>query len=217
MPAFTSASNVRAYAGIDAIDAQNDRWNEGPLASNIRAASQFLERRTGRQFELQLATTKTFTSNGEAYIALPGLRSASPTVTLAGSSLTVGTDAHLLADDQQSGVYTGLQFRPFGHRADYRSWPDWFDTNKDRRWYPGFTSDANDLVITGDWGYVDYPPELVHATNVLAAWYTRRSDSLLGGVQQSLDGAVIDMSQLPVEVKLFIEGWRIGNSVVSSG
>lgn len=216
MPAFTSASNVRAYAGIDAIDAQNDRWNEGPLASNIRAASQFLERRTGRQFELQLATTKTFTTNGGAYVALPGLRSAS-SVVLASSALTLGTDAHLIPDDQQTGVYTGIQFRPFGRGADYRSYPDWFDTNKDQRWFYGFTSDPNDLAITGDWGYVNYPEELVHATNVLAAWFTRRPDSLLGGAQQSPDGTVIDMSQLPVEVKLFIEGWRLGSLVVSGG
>jgi hypothetical protein len=77
MPAFTNASNVRAYAGVMAIDAQDDRWNAPMLSSNILAASAFLERRTGRQFELQLNATKRFTTNGDAFVALPGLRSAS--------------------------------------------------------------------------------------------------------------------------------------------
>lgn len=216
MPLFTNASNVRAYAGIDAINAQDDRWNEGPLASNIRAASQFLERRTGRQFELQLATTKTFTTNGEAYIALPGL-AASSSITLASTTLTLNETAWLIPDSQQTGLFTGLQFRPFNARAGYRSFPDWFDTNKDQRWYPGFGSDPNDLVITGDWGFASLPDELIHATNVLAAWYTRRPDSLLGGVQSTADGTIIDMGALPVEVKLFIENWSIGNAVVSVG
>jgi hypothetical protein len=216
MPAFTNASNVRAYAGIDAINAQNDRWNEGPLGSNIRAASAFLQKRTGRQFELQLATTKTFTTNGEAFISLPGLRSSSAVV-LSDTTLTLDTDAHLIPDTQQTGLYIGLQFRPFGRSGSYRSWPNWFDTNLDRRWYPGFTSDANDLAITGDWGFINYPEELIHATNVLAAWFTRRPDSLLGGVSVTAQGTEVDMGALPVEVRLFIEEWKIGNAVVGVG
>ncbi len=215
MPAFTNASNVRAYAGIMAINAQDDRWNAGPLGSNIRAASSFLEKRTGRQFELQTATTKTFTTNGEAYISLPGLLNLTST-TLAGTSLTVGSDAFLIPDTQQSGVYIGMQFRPFGRGSDYRGYPNWFDTNLDRRWYPGFTSDPNDLAITGDWGFVSYPEELVHVTNVLAAWYTRRPDSLLGGVSVTAGGTEVDMGALPVEVRLFIDEWKIGNSLVSA-
>jgi hypothetical protein len=217
MPAFTNASNVRAYAGIDAINAQQDRWNEGSLGSNIRAASAFLQKRTGRQFELQLATTKTFTTNGEAFMALPGMRNNSPTITLAGSALTVGTDAYLIPDTQQTGLYIGVQFRPFGRGSDYRSWPTWFDTNLDRRWYPGFTSDPNDLSVRDDWGFINYPEELIHATNVLSAWFTRRPDSLLGGVSVTQAGTEVDMGALPVEVRLFIEEWKIGNAVVAVG
>jgi hypothetical protein len=216
MPAFTNASNVRLYAGVDAIDANNDRWNEGQLGSNIRAASAFLERRTGRQFELQTAATKKFTTNGEAFVALPGLRTAT-SITLADSALTIDDTAHLVPDSQQTGLYIGVQFRPFGRRADYRSWPTWFDTNLDRRWYPGFTSDPNDLVIVGDWGFVDYPDELVHVTNVLAAWYARRPDALLGGVSVTTNGTEIDLGALPIEVRLFIDAWKIGDSVVSVG
>jgi len=215
MPAFTNASNVRAYAGVMAINAQDDRWNAGPLGSNIRAASAFLEKRTGRQFELQLATTKTFTTNGEAFISLPGLRSAS-SATRNASTITADTDYWLIPDNQQTGVYIGMQFRPFGHAADYRSRADWFDRNLDR--YRGLVgSEPNDLTITGDWGYVDYPEELVHVTNVLAAWFTRRPDSLLGGVSVTAGGTEVDMGALPAEVRLFIDGWKIGNQIVGVG
>ena len=213
MPAFVNASNVRAYAHIDGI---SEPWSEANLGSNIRAASAFLQKRTGRQFEVQLNTTKKFTTNGEAFIAIPDLQSAT-SITLAGSTMTLDTDAWLVPDAQQSGVYTGLQFRPFGHAADYRSWPDWFDTNKDRRWYRGFTSDPNDLVIVGDWGHDPLPDELVSVTNVLAAWITRRPDSLLGGVSVTAGGTEIDMGALPVEVRLFIDAWKIGNSIVAVG
>ncbi len=217
MPAFTNASNVRMYAGIDAIDAQDDRWNEGSLGSNIRAASAFLQKRTGRQFEVQLATTKKFTTNGEAFIVLPGARGNSPTIVLSGTTMTLDTDAWLIPDTQQTGLYIGLQFRPFGRGGSYRSWPNWFDTNLDRRWYPGYTSDPNDLSITDDWGPTSPPEELVHVTNVLAAWFTRRPDSLLGGVSVTPGGTEIDMGALPVEVRLFIEEWKIGNQVVGVG
>ena len=213
MPAFVNASNVRAYAGIDGITAP---WTEHNLGSNIRAASAFLQKRTGRQFELQLATTKKFTTNGEAYINLPDLRTAT-TVNLNDSAQTLDTDFHLIPDHQQTGVSIGIQFRPFGRRADYRSFSNWFDTNLDRRWYEGFTSDANDLVITGDWGHSPLPEELMHATKVLAAWYTRRPDALLGGVVLTAQGTEQDQSMIPVEVLKFIEDWKLSAQVVGVG
>lgn len=210
---FVNASNVRAYAGIDGITSP---WDEHNLSSNIRAASAFLQKRTGRQFELQLATTKKFTTNGEAFVALPGLRTAT-SVTLASSALEADNTFHLIPDHQQTGVYIGIQFRPFGRGADYRSWPDWFDTNKDRRYGHWFTSDPNDLVIVGDWGYASIPEEVMHATKVLAAWFTRRPDSLLGGVSVTAGGTEVDLGAIPAEVKLFIEEWKIGRAVASVG
>lgn len=216
MPAFVNASNVRAYAGVMAIDATDDRWNEAQLGSNIRAASAFLQRRTGRQFEVQLGVTKKFTTNGSSFLSIPDLSSAT-SVTLAGTTLTRDETFWLVPDAQQSGVSIGIQFRPFGHRADYRSWPNWFDTNLDRRWYPGYGSDPNDLSITGDWGHDPLPDELLHATAVMAAWITRRPDALLGGVSVTAAGTEIDLGAIPVEVRAFIEAWKVGDSVVSVG
>lgn len=207
--AFVNASNVRAYAGVDSI---NVPWTEANLGSNIRAASQFLEKRTGRQFTPQLATTKKFTTNGEAFVAIPDLRTAS-SVVLASSTMTADTDYWLIPDAQQTGVYVGIQFRPFGSRGGYRSYPNWFDTNLDRRWHLGYGSDPNDLVITGNWGHDPYPEELLHATKALAAWFTRRPDALLGGVSVTSNGTEIDLSAIPIEVRAFIEGWKVGGLV----
>lgn len=215
MPAFVNASNVRAYAGIDAIDAQEDRWNEGSLGSNIRAASAFLQRRTGRQFEVQLGATKKFTTNGQSYLSIPDLTTVT-SVTLAGTTLTADETYWLTPDTQQTGVSIGIQFRPFGHRADYRSFPNWFDTNLDRRWYPGFGSDPNDLVIVGDWGHDPLPDELLHATKALALWLTKRPDASLSNTIQTPEGNVLDLSALPVEVLTFIETWKVGEMVVGT-
>ena len=212
MPAFVNASNVRAYAGIDGI---NEPWSEANLGSNIRAASAFLQKRTGRQFELQLATTKVFTTNGEAYINIPDLRSQSA-VSLSDSSQTLDTDFHLIPDHHQTGVYIGIQFRGFGRSLDYRSRSDWFDRNLDRyRWLVG--SEPNDLTITGDWGHSPLPDELMHATKVLAAWYTRRPDALLGGVSVTAGGTEVDLGALPAEVRQFIEDWKLSAQVVGVG
>ena len=217
MPAFVNASNVRAYAGVMAINAQDDRWNEAQLGSNIRAASAFLQRRTGRQFEVELGVTKKFTTNGASYLSIPDLQTVT-SVTLSGTTLTADESFWLIPDHNQSGVAIGVQFRPFGRGGDYRSFPDWFDTNKDSRLWPGNWggSDPNDLSITGDWGHDPLPDELLHATAVLAAWMTRRPDALLGGVSVTAQGTEIDLGSIPVEVRAFIEAWKAGESVVST-
>jgi hypothetical protein len=209
MPAFVSASNVRSFAAISSI---NDPWSEANLGSNIATASAFLQRATGRQFEAQTGVTKKFTTNGASYISIPDLRSQS-SVTLAGSSRTIDTDLWLIPDRMQSGVYIGVQLRPFGTPWDYRSYSDWFDTNKDTRGY--FQSDPNDLVITGDWGHDPLPDELLHATKALALWYTKRPDASLSNTIQTPEGNIFDLSSLPAEVQSFIANWKIGSSVES--
>lgn len=209
MPAFVIASNVRTYAGIDSI---NHPWSEANLGSNILAASAFLQRATGRQFEAQTGVTKKFTTNGGSYLTLPDLRTAT-TVTLSGSTLTADSDYYLIPDHLQTGVYIGIQFRPFGGRGGYRSFPDWFDTNKDAWWWPRYTSDPNDLSIAGDWGHSPLPDELLHATKALALWYTKRPDASLSNTLQTPEGNVLDLSNLPGEVAEFIRTWRIGTMV----
>lgn len=213
MPAFVNASNVRSFAGLESTI--TGQWSEANLSSNILAASSFLQRATGRQFEAQTGVTKKFTTNGGAYLSLPDLRSAT-SVVLAGSTLTADSDYYLIPDRLQTGVSIGIQFRPFGGRGGYRSFPDWFDTNKDAWWWPRFTSDPNDLSITGDWGHSPLPDELLHATKALAMWFTKRPDASLTNTIQTPEGNVLDLSGLPVEVTEFIRNWKIGELVVGT-
>jgi hypothetical protein len=207
MPAFVSASNVRSFAAINSI---NDPWSEANLNSNIQAASAFLQRATGRQFEAQTGVTKKFTTNGASYISIPDLRTQS-SVTLAGSSRTIDSDLWLIPDRMQSGVYIGVQLRPFGDPTNYRSYSDWFDTNKDTRYW--FQSDPNDLVITGDWGHDPLPAELLYATKALAAFMTKNPDALLSGFVSTPEGNIIVVADMPRVVNSFIEQWKIGSSV----
>ena len=216
-PAFISASALRAYLELNTVSSSS-KYDDSTLGSNIRAASGFLQRRTGRQFADQTAT-KLFTTQGRASITIPGLRTAS-SVDLQGTALTADSTYWLLPDSQNTGVYTGIQVRAFGSRS-YLSNPEWFDRNLDRQWerYGAGYSLPNDLSITGTWGYTDanLPESLLHATKVLAAWYTLRPDSVLANVSVTAEGTVRDYSNLPPEILAFIHDWKLSDGAVVVG
>lgn len=213
---IVTAQSVRDYMDLN-TPGSSSKYSDGTLGSNIRAAQGFLERKTGRVFE-DTSATKRFTTNGQAYIVLPGLRSVSGSVQLQGTTLDVDSTYHLIPDAQQTGVYTGIQFRAFGTGTAAGWWfsnPQWFDRNLDHPHYPGnrgysMTSLPNDLVIDGAWGWTDagMPESVRHAVKVLAAWYTKRPDALLAGGLATPGGDIVDMSQVPVEVQLFVADWR---------
>jgi hypothetical protein len=219
MVAFIAASDVRDYLQQPST---TGRFSDAQIGSNIRAASAYLQRKTGRQFEAQDNTSKTFTTLGRAIINIPELR-AVDTFSKAGSAQT--TDQYdLLPDRHTSGVYTGVQFRvPYGGGMSYKSDPMWFDRNLDRPNYAGgaawgYSSEPNDLVIVGDWGYnpqipgtaPTMPDEILHAVKVLASFYTLRPQSVLAGAQVTPEGALLTYRELPVEVRLFLEEWTLG-------
>ncbi|MEO8549314.1 MAG: hypothetical protein ABI678_05060, partial [Kofleriaceae bacterium] len=59
-------------------------------------------------------------------------------------------------------------------------------------------------------------PEAVrHAVKVLAAYYTKRPDAILSGAITTPDGNFVNLSALPVEVRSFIEDWRVGSMLQS--
>lgn len=214
MATFITAQQVRDYLNITATTGQ---FSTAIIGSNINAASGFLERRTGRQFTWQGSNvTKTFTTHGLPYKAIPDLIVAS-TITLQDVELTDGETCWLIPDRQNTGVFTGIQVRPYGF-YDYRSNPQWFDRNLDSWLWPyyGRGDLPNDLKITGQWGHVTYPAELLHATMVLAAYYTKRPDAVLSGGIQTPEGGIFDLSRLPVEVGQFIEDWLIGEVIFGS-
>jgi hypothetical protein len=221
-----SVAAVREYMELN-TPASSSKYSDETIGSNVRAAQGFLERKTGRVFE-DTQATKKFTTNGQAFLAIPGLRSVSGSVQLQGTTLDADSTYYLIPDAQQTGVYTGIQFRAFGTGTYGGPWwlsnPQWFDRNLDHPHYPanrGYstTSLPNDLVIDGSWGWTDaqMPEAVRHAVKVLAAWYTKRPDALLAGGLSTPGGDVVDMSQVPVEVQLFVADWRASSMAADIG
>lgn len=219
---FVTAASVREYLELNSV-ASSSKYSDATIGSNIRAAIGALERMTHRRLEDSTETLK-FTTNGAAYLTIPGLRTAT-TVTLQGSALTADSTYYLIPDSQQTGVYVGIQFRAFGTGTNRGAWwlsnPEWFDRNLDSPWHPanrGYsaTSLPNDLSIAGTWGYVDdatMPEAVRHAAKVLAAFYTKRPDAILSGGITTPDGNTFDLSRLPVEVAEFVREWDAASQV----
>ena len=205
MTAFVNASNVRTYLTVTGITGQ---WDAALIGSNINAASSFLQRRTGRQFEAQAAVTKKFSTHGKAYLTIPDLRSTTA-VTLNDATLTADSTYYLIPDRTNSGVYVGIEFPSY--RQAMNPGLNTFDINYNHlRWGGHYDTLPNNLVIgPADWGHAPLPDELLQATVVLASWYTIRPDALLANARQTPEGNVFDLSGLPVEVTEFINAWRI--------
>ena len=201
-------AQVRDYLNITATTGQ---YSNALIGSNINTATGFLQRRTGRQFEWQGSNhTKTFTTEGRAAITIPDLAVAND-VTLQGTSLTLDSTFYLIPDRKNTGIFTGIQFRPFG-RYDYRSNPQWFDRDLDNpRWAYGSTL-PNDLAITGEWGYHTLPSDVLMAVTILAAYYTKFPDAIISGGIQTTEGTVV--IGFPDPVQAFIEDWRLSEPMV---
>lgn len=207
MNLWLTAADLRDYLGTSQT---TGRYADAPLGSNIRAAQGFLERQTGRQFDVQTGVTKTLSSDGRAVVSIPDLRTAT-SVTLQGAALVANESYWLLPDARFSGVSVNLQLRAFG--GDYRSNPEWFDRNLDQPWYAPGVGLPNDLVIVGDWGWTSKPDELLIGVKALAAWLTKRADAVLAGGVVDQSGNVFDYSQWPAEAqaarKLFLRGEQL--------
>lgn len=210
MTAFVTAQDVRDYLNLEGTTA---KYSDALLGSNIRTASEALQRRSGRQFERQAGVTKTFTTDGKAQMAIPDLTTAT-SVTLQSASLTVNASYWLIPDYRNSGIYTAIQVRAYGTDS-YLANPEWFERNLDRSWARGNSSLPNDLSITGTWGWSSYPDELLHVTKVLAGWYTRRPSSLLANVQLTPEGNELRYTDEPPEVAAFLREWQLGTMAES--
>jgi hypothetical protein len=214
--AFVTAAELRTYLDITSTTGRASSTN---LDLMIQAASDFLERATGRIITASASnTSRTFSSDGRAAIAIPDLRTAS-SITLQGSTLTADSTYWLVPAKQQPGdgttIYTGLQFRAYD-TYDYRSNPEWFDRNLDSPyWSVRRYGLPNDLVITGLWGWTSVPAQWKIATLVLAGWNYKRPDSLLANVAITPEGNELQYGQMPPEVRELIDGWRLSDMVVT--
>jgi hypothetical protein len=220
-PTLVTADAVRAYMELNA--STSSRYSDSTIGSNIRAAGAFLERHTGRYLGDQTLTLK-FTTEGRAWVPIPGLRTAT-SVTLDGSVLVADSGYYLIPDVAQTGVYTGIQFHAFETRANRGPWyyghSDWFDRGLDMPNPSGYTDTAsipNNLVIVGAWGYTEaiMPEEARQAAKVLAGFYTKRPDAILSGGFQT-EAGVFDLSQYPVEVQDFIRQWSASSYAQAVG
>jgi hypothetical protein len=220
MAAFIAASEVRDYLDISSTSGQ---YSDAVINSNIRAASGFLERQTGRQFDLQAATAKTFTTRNMAAVTIPDLQSVT-SVVKADATLTANATYWLIPDRKSSGIYTSIAFRVPYRNAEgawYLGNSEWWDRGYDMRSPYHYGSEWNDLVVTGTWGYNTdstapaLPDELLMATKVLAAFYTKRPDSVLAGAQVTPAGALLVYREMPMEVRDFVDTWRLDEQVAA--
>ena len=203
-------TDLRLYLGSD-LNA--GRYSDAMLGSNIRAAQGYIERRSGRLFDVQADTTKTFTTNGQAVVAIPDLTSAT-TVTLQGTALDADETYWLHPDARFSGIHVAVQVRLFG--GDYRSNPEWFDRNLDQPSYLSRRSSLpNDLSITGTWGWASKPDDVLLGVKALAAWLTKRADAVLAGAVQNPDGSIMDYSRWPEEARAVVDLYRLGTQVTA--
>lgn len=216
---FVSIQQVRDYLALNA-PGTDSKYSDATIGSNIKAAGWTLERAIGRYLGTQ-SLTKKFSTDGRAQVAIPGLATTT-SVTLQGTTLTADTTYWLLPDDQQTGVFTGIQFRAFRRPGSSSDWwkgnPEWFDRDLDSPFYPGNYGLGgtlpNDLIIVGVWGYTTIPDPALLATKALAAWYTLRPDALLSGMRFTPDGNIFDLSKYPTEVAAFIAEWKGGEQAV---
>jgi hypothetical protein len=219
-----TAQSVREYMELNS-PGSTSKYTDATLGSNIRASQGMLERWTSRRFE-DVTATLTFSTDGRAFLPIPGLRSTTG-VTNQGTTLVADETYYLLPDTQQTGVYTGIQFRAFRTSGTNGPWwlsnPEWFDRNLDHPHYPANRGESmtlpNDLTIAGSWGWTDalMPEAVRHAVKVLAGFLTLRPDALLTGGRFTPGGDVTDLSQFPIEIQAFVADWKVGAFAMSAG
>ena len=213
-------------------------YSDTIIGNHILDSIDELEHATVRYFINRPGFSWQTTSNGAPMLYLAGIRTAS-SVTWQGAAQTAGTlgagnGYSLLPDVQQTGIYTGIQFRPLRTPDTNGPWwlslggaqTNWFDTGADNpfdpRNYGGgyvYTSTAQDTVIVGDWGYApgSEPNAFVGALEVLASWHQERRLSILSDSVITPQGGVLSFSQMPPEVRTFVAAWGAGKQAVSVG
>ena len=212
MAQFVDPQVVRDILQVNASQATT-QWSNALIGSNIATASENLQRWTHRQFEPQgsnLAITRTFSTEGAGSVHLPDLRGAT-SVSLGGATLTQNETYYWVRDSQFPEVLVGIEFP--SRTAGWYPGLNTFDINYNHLRWDGWRPQTlpGDLSITStQWGWVPYPNALLHATAVLAAYYTLRSDALLSSAINRLEeGVIFDLSRYPIEVQDFVTTFKI--------
>ena len=234
---------VRGYLELNS-PGSTSKYSDATIGSNIRAAVLTLEKETHRFLADRTGWTWSKTTMLHAQVAIPGVR-VFTTTTWGGVTLTVGIPGDgnaspscwAIPDDVNNGTYAALQFRPWRADSNMPWWlalggqNSWFDQGADNPFDPrnrgggyAWTSMPNDLLIVGDFGWdstkaIDdfggYPSNFLHATKVLASFYTMRPASILADVAITPAGGVLNYSRMPDEVRGFIADYKIGTQAQS--
>ena len=234
---------VRDYLELN-TPGSTSKYSDATIGSNILAAQSRLEKETHRFLVDRPTWTWATTTMIAAQVAIPGFRTF-PTVTFGGTTLTVGVpgdgnqspSAWAIADDINSGTYVALQFRPWRADSNMPWWlslggqNSWFDQGADNPFDPrnrgggyAWTSMPNDLIIIGAAGwdgtlaadsFGGYPSQFLHATKVLASFFTMRPASILADVALTPQGAVLNYTRDAPEVAQFIADFKIGSQARS--
>jgi hypothetical protein len=224
--------------GTGGTIAASGQYADSIIGPYILDAIASLQTTCARMFVNTPGLTWIQTSQGVALLPLPGFRTVSSQTyqgaTQAAAVPGTGVGGYaLLPDAQQTGVYTGIQFRPFRIQGSGPWWlslggdtSNWFDTGADNPYDPrnyggGYisTSVPNDTVTIGDAGYEPgfEPGNVVHAVEVLSSWYVMRPPALLADSVITPAGGIVSYSQMPPEVQDFVRTMRVGRQVVSVG
>ena len=243
MSLVVTTDAVREYLELN-TPGSTSKYSDATIGSNIRAAQSKLEKWTHRFLVDRPSYTWSATTMLAAQIAIPGYRTFTST-TFGGTILSVAIpgdgntspSAWAIPDDLNTGTFIALQFRPWRADSDMPWWlalggqNSWFDQAADNPFDPrnrgggyAWTSMPNDLVIVGNAGwdstlpvdtYGGYPSDFLHATKVLAAFYTMRPAAILADVAITPAGGVLNYSRMPPEVLDFIAAFKIGSQARS--
>ena len=206
-------SDLKTYLGLTGTG------DDTLIAQLLPIGLAMAERDTGRTFASGSNTTRTYSTNGDALIAIHDRPFTDPSrvVSWNGATLIEGTNAWFLPDRRDQNISTSLQIRTFdvGRAEWYKADPQWFDKNLDHPRYP--VGSPNDLTISGVIGHPFPRDEVSGAILILDAFLYWRAKSGATGSAYTITGEEILLSQTPPEYQDFVRTWRIRTAVASVG
>ena len=204
-----TSSDLKSYLGLTTTT------DDTLIAQLIPIGLGMAERDTGRTFASGSNTTRTYSSNGDALIAIHDRPMTDPSrvITWQGATLVEGTNAWFLPDRRDPNISTTLQIRQFdtGQWDWYKADPQWFDKNLDRRRYPLGT--PLDISITGIIGHPFPRNEVSGAILILDAFLYWRAKSGASGSAYDLSGDAVSLAETPPEYQDFVRTWRVRTAV----
>src|SRR5436190_3658184 len=141
MPSLPSVTDLKTYLGL--TGSADDALLTTVVAASIAQA----EHDTGRTFSSASNTTTRYSSNMEFSLVINDRPyvDATRVVTLAGATMTEGTNVWFLPDRRDQNITTTIQLRIYGVGMLVRDF-NWFDGNHDSPRYMR-SGTPNDLVI----------------------------------------------------------------------